>query len=279
MSLVLGLLATGSLVVGSAQDKSRYNILRPAPRELRRGMNPDRPGRVEAPYTVDAGHVQVELGFVEAVFDGGRTKGEPRTTDWVVAPANIKIGLLNNLDVQMAVNPYGGHRLKDRATGSVSKGSGVGEMQTRLKLNVWGNDGGKTSFGVMPFVKWPLPSSDLRNGRTEGGLMLPLQVNLTDRWALGAMAEFDFVANDAGGHSTEFVNAVTVGPQLTERLGVFVEFVAVTSSAARFPWQGFVDVGSTYLVNEDLQFDYGCNFGVTAAAPDFGPFAGVTWRF
>lgn len=278
-SLLFGVLATGSLAVGSAQDKTAYNLLNPTPRAFLRGMNPDRPGRTESPYTVDAGRVQVELGFVEAVFDRDRTSGDLSSAEWFVAPVNVKVGLLNNMDIQLVVNPHSRQRFEDRAANTVSTGSGVGEMQTRLKLNFWGNDDGKASLAVMPFVKWPLTSSDVRNGHTEGGFMLPLQVNLNDEWVLGAMTELDFVVNDSGSHYTELVNTITVGPQLTDRLGVFVEFVAVTSSADSLPWQGLVDVGSTYLLSENLQLDYGCNFGITDAAPDFNPFAGVSWRF
>ena len=30
-------------------------------------------------------------------------------------------------------------------------GDGWGDIETRMKINLWGNDGGKTAFGVMPF--------------------------------------------------------------------------------------------------------------------------------
>ena len=39
-----------------------------------------------------------------------------------------------------------------------------------------------------------------------------------------------------------------------------------------------VDVGLTYGVTEDLQFDTGANFGITRAADDVNVFAGFSWR-
>src|SRR5687767_13300570 len=48
----------------SPQDKSQYTLFNPVPRDMRRELSPDRPDRTESPFTVDAGHVQVELSFV-----------------------------------------------------------------------------------------------------------------------------------------------------------------------------------------------------------------------
>jgi hypothetical protein len=42
-------------------DKWQYHLLRPTPAELIPEMSTDRPDKTESPYTVDAGHFQVEL--------------------------------------------------------------------------------------------------------------------------------------------------------------------------------------------------------------------------
>ncbi len=161
----------------------------------------------------------------------------------------------------------------------MNQASGFGDVQTRLKLNFWGNDGGRTAFGIMPFVKWPLPSSSLRNGQTEGGVIFPLAGNIAEGWDLGAMTEFGFVAGEVGGYDTEFVNTITVGHELTRKLGMYLEFAATADTAPGFQWQGQVDVGWSYLLSENSQLDCGCNFGVTASAPDFNPFTGISVRF
>ena len=53
----------------------------------------------------------------------------------------------------------------------------------------------------------------------------------------------------------------------------------MTGSAPGFDWLGQVDVGFTYALSEDAVLDFGCNFGVTEAAPDFNPFVGFSVRF
>lgn len=244
-----------------------------------RPMSTDRPDQTESPYTVDAGHFQVEMDLVSAVFDRDRSgSDDKRTTGWGTS-LNLKAGLLNDVDIQFVLEPYVHTRVKDSVAGSVDTASGFGDFQTRLKVNLWGNDGGSTAFAMMPFVKWPLAESSLRNGKTEGGAIFILGFELPAGWGSAVMTEFDFVANDTGGYDTEFVNSITFSHDIVGELGGYVEFFSVVSSAGDVAWQGQFDVGFTYTVNDDLQLDTGCNFGVTGSAPDFNPFVGISWRF
>ena len=260
-------------------DKSAYNLFHPTPSEHVREMNTDRPDQTESPYTVDAGHFQLETDIGYAVFANDYAGGgDTRTTTWGVAPLNLKLGLFNNVDVQLVVDTYVHSRVENWLNGSVTRTSGFGDLQTRLKMNFWGNDGGKTAFGIMPFLKWPLPHSNLRNGRTEGGVIFPFALDLGRGLSLGAMTEFDLVAGDAGSHDAQFVNSITVGRTVTRRLGIYAEFLVVTRPSPDFRWQGQADTGWTYALRENLHLDAGCNFGVTQSAPGFRPFVGLSLR-
>jgi len=271
---------TGSDEKSQGKDEGVYSLFNSTPRELMRVLSTDRPDQTESPYTVDAGHFQVEMDFLNATFHRDRSSGADLLTEvWSSAPLNFKVGLMNNVDVQLMLDTYVRSRLEDRVGRTLDEASGLGDLQTRLKINFWGNDGGRTAFGVMPFVKWPLSGSSLRNGRTEGGIILPFALDLGRGWGFGAMTELDFVANGAGGYDTEFVNSITVGRDLSESWGLYVEFFTVTGSAPAFRWQGQADVGATYALNANLQLDWGCNFGVTESAPDFNPFLGISVRF
>ena len=260
-------------------DKWGYNLFRPVPRDLMREMSTDRPDQTESPYTVDAGHFQVEADLVSAVFDRDKSGGgDTRTTGWGTS-LNLKAGLLNNVDIQFVLDPYVSECVEDRVAGTTDKASGFGDLQTRLKINLWGNDDGKTAFALMPFVKWPLPESSLRNGKTEGGAIFILGYELPAGWGSAVMTEFDFVSDGAGGYDTEFVNSITFSHVIIGDIGGYVELFTVTGSAPGFKWQGQVDAGFTYAFNENTQLDLGCNFGVTKSAPDFNPFVGFSFRF
>jgi hypothetical protein len=265
--------------VGAA-DKSAYSLARPVPVDLLRELSTDRPDQTESPYTVDAGHFQVEMDFVNYTRDHDTSGGtDVRTKDWSIAPLNLKLGLTNRVDLQLMVDPHVSSRVEDRLAGTKTRVSGFGDVVTRLKINCWGNDGGATAFAVMPFVKWPLSASAVRNGRTEGGVIFILGFELPAGWGSAAMTEVDFVSDGARGRDTEWINTITFAHDLTDRLGGYFEFVVVSGNAPGFRWQGQFDAGLTYALTDNTQFDLGCNFGVTASAPDYQPFVGLSRRF
>jgi hypothetical protein len=283
LSVAGGLLFLASWCGGVAQslpDKSHYHLFNPTPREQMRELSTDRPDQTESPYTVDAGHFQIEMDLANGMLDHDRADaGGMRSQAWSFGGVNLKVGLLNNVDLQVVLDGYVATRTQDRVAGVSSDASGFGDVQTRLKINVWGNDGGATAFAIMPFVKWPLSQSNLRNGKTEGGLILPLAVELPQGWGMGMMTEFDFVRDGGGGFDPEYLNTITFGHDIAGNLGGYVEFAALFTPESNAEWQGQLGVGLTYGVNADVQLDLGCNFGVTRAAPDFNPFVGLTLRY
>lgn len=274
------LLLVACAAPAGAAEKAGYSVLNPTPRELMRDLSTDRPDQTESPHTVDAGHWQLEMDFFIHTRDHETRDGaDVRVRDWSVAPLNLKLGLTNQVDLQLMVDPYVRSRTEDRVAGTVDRASGMGDVTTRLKVNLWGNDHGATAFAIMPFVKWPLSASDVRNGETEGGVMFILGFELPDGWSSAVMTEVDFVSDGDGGHDTEWLNTITFARSLTDRVGFYVEFVAVTGDAPGFDWQGQLDGGFTYALSDDAQLDFGCNFGVTRSAPDYQPFVGYSRRF
>ena len=277
--MLLGVAGFGGWLEAAADpapDKSRYHLFNPTPREQMRELSTDRPDQTESAYTVDAGHVQVEMDLVNYTHDeaGGVT-----TEALAIVPLNLKFGLLNNVDVQFVLDSY--VREKTRTPGAPATDvDGTGDLLTRLKVNFWGNDGGVTALAVMPFVKWPLSQSSLRNGKTEGGIIMPLSIGLGERFGLGLMTEVDFLQDSAGTeHHLDYVNSITVSCDVTEKFGAYIEFFTVVSEEQGSDWVGQFDFGVTFGLTADVQLDAGMNIGVTDSAPDWQPFAGLTVRF
>src|SRR5215831_9267119 len=107
-TLFLSVLAT-TLAVSSRgdepmpEDKSHYTLFNPTPSESMRVWRTDRAG--VTPYTVDAGHFEVDVTLVTYGYD----EFEPRsvglmflpkfsTDAWAYGATTIKLGLLNRLD-------------------------------------------------------------------------------------------------------------------------------------------------------------------------------------
>lgn len=257
-------------------DKSGYGLFNPVPDALMRELTPDRPDKTESPYTVDAGHYQLEMDFANYTYD--KTDGTT-TKAWNVAPFNLKVGLRNNLDLQFVFDNYLNVRTKDNSGNSMTQ-SGVGDLTARLKLNLWGNDGGQTAFGLLPYVKFPTSTDGLGNSAVEGGVIFPLAVKLPGDFDLGLETAVGFLRDDNGSnYHTDFINSVTLGHAIFGKLSGYVEFFSEVSTEVYTSWIGTLDTGLEWMLTENVQLDCGCNFGVTSAADDFNPFAGITVRF
>ena len=262
-------------------DKSGYSLFHPTPPALMREMSADRPDKTESPYTVDAGHFQMEIDLVNYSYDrdtdGGRNT---RTDDLFVAPMNLKLGLLNNVDLQVILGTYNRVREEDRTLGTTQTTSGFAGVATRLKINLWGNDGGRTAMGVMPFVIFPSGQEGLGIPEIEGGVIFPLAVELPHGWSLGMMTEFAMLNNETGnGRDATFINSITFGHGIWGKLSGYVEFFSQVSAGNNSGWIGTADFGLTYRVTANFLLDAGVNFGVTDRADNLNVFTGFTWRF
>ena len=226
----------------------------------------DRPDFTESPYTVDAGAVQIELSFFDYAKSGG-------TDAFAIAPSNIKVGLLDDLDIQFVINPY--VRVKDETDSQ----SGLGDTQVRLKINLWGNDSGQTALAIMPFIQIPTAADGLGHNHVEGGVILPFAVELTEGVGLGLMLEADFVYDEAASnYETELVATAAVGFDITEEVGAYAELIGSTGADGDSPDIAILGLGVTYQMTGNLQFDAGVNIGLSEDADDVGVFSGVTLR-
>jgi hypothetical protein len=245
-----------------------------------REFQTDRPDLTEGPYTVDAGHVQLEMDLANYFYD--RTNREHITRQaLVIADPTFKLGLLNDLDAELITTPVIYQQTRFRDTDTSDYRTGSGDTIFRMKWNLWGNDGGQTAFGLLPYLKVPTNTRRLGNHYIEGGLILPLTIKLPNGFELDGMTEFDVLRNsDNLGYHLEWVNSVALHKDLIEdRLNAYVEFY---SSVSRDPHAGPVetaDVGLLLLVAPNVQLDCGVNFGLTRRATDYNPFVGLSVRF
>jgi hypothetical protein len=274
---------TVSAAASEPADKSEYHLFNPTPRPLMRELSTDRPDKTESAYTVDAGHFQFEMDIVSYGYDRYNTdRLNVRDETIAIAPINLKLGLLNNVDLQMIIEPYLSARTRNReAPRSTERRHGFGDITVRTKVNVWGNDGGTTAMAIMPFVKLPTNQHQLGNNSVEGGIIFPLAVELPQGWSMGVMTEIDFIRDEqeGGGHHPEFINSITFSHDIVGALGGYAEFFSMVSTESGSDWVGTLDFGLTYGLTDDIQLDGGVNIGLTRSAEDISPFIGISWRF
>lgn len=253
--------------------------------EFKREISTDRPDKTESPYTVEAGHVQFELNLMSFSFDDSSPTD---STELKVRRASMggiaKYGLAHNIDLQLMVG-FGG-------VSSWIEGPGTGletskfprfefsDPGLRLKINLRGNDSGKTAIGLMPYVILPLGSEAETADTWQGGIIVPAAVELGERSGCGLMLELDAVSDEVGdGHHLELVSSATVSYDVSSAIGVFVELFQQVDLRGGSPWSPTFDSGVTIAASDNVQIDFGANLGLNAYAEDFNPFVGVSLRF
>ncbi len=241
--------------------------------EFRRELSTDRPDKTESPYTVEAGRVQLEIDL----FNYGRTTVAAGATDFEMrsysSSINAKAGLWRAADLQVILG-------WERAT--VEGGAeteGVSDPVLRLKLNLIGNDGGKYALGVMPYVVVPVGAEEVSSDSWQGGLIVPVAIDLGRSFGLGLMQEMDLVANvDADGRHWEYVASATLARDLSEKLGAYFELFQSVSLAGKQTWVPTLDAGLTLALGPNVQLDGGVNVGLNRHGEDFNPFVGLSVR-
>jgi hypothetical protein len=257
---------------GLSEARGQYHLFSPRPTSEMRELSTDRPDQTESPYTVDAGHLQLEMDLLNWTRD---TAAGTRTDSLSLAPFNLKLGLAQNIDLQLVLETWTWQRESGRQH---SRTSGLGDVTIRWKQNLWGNDGGATALAIMPYVTIPTRASDLGRQEAEGGVVVPFGWNMPNGLYLGLQTQWDMLPTDTGGKQHAWFNSATVGFDITDRLGGYVE-VTATVFGDDSPWQSTLDGGMTFALSENVQLDLGCNFGLTESAPDVQPFVGLTYRY
>jgi hypothetical protein len=264
----------------TAPDKSAYTVFNPTPDSLLRSLCTDRPTKSTSPCTVDAGHWQVEsdvYNFTQVSADGLTT-----TTQLFTNPT-LKLGLTNNLDVEVNIAPYETVTTHDAAAGTTSTAAGVGDLFLRAKLNLAGDDGGTFGFALVPYIKVPTAPSGVGNGAVEGGLVAPLQFNLPMNWQLVIDPEIDALANAVGpGRHVNTSGLLSFSYPVTKTVTASAEVWGdVNFDPTGTVTQYSFDLGAAWIPPKapTFQLDGGVNLGLNRATPGVQAYIGVSRRF
>lgn len=237
-----------------------------------REMFTDRPDVTESPHSVAPGMFQVEMSF----FDYERDRLEDyRLDNWVVGSINLKYGLTRNSDLQFIINMHS--RQRTAGLGENDLASGFDDLTLRYKHNLWGNDEGRTSLALMPFITMPT-HGEIGSEAWGGGLVMPFAVELSKRFSLGLMAQCDLVPDlETNGHDVEWLATASLGVELAERWGAYTELIAAMGEDMDAQLRSAT--GLTFAISENLVLDGGVRVGLNRDAPDLGFFTGVSFRF
>jgi hypothetical protein len=264
------------LLAPAALPAQDYSLFHRTPRAEARPLATDRPDRTESARSIPAGWVQVEANVV--AWSRDREAGAA-TRDFGVAQLNLKVGLLPDVDLQLITEVWSRQTVHGRDGTLLASASGQGLVVGRVKVNLWGNDGGRTALAIMPFAGAVRQDATpgVRVGRHAiAGIIVPFSAELGGDWSLGAQLEVDLANDVPGTWRGTWVQSLTVGRPIAGSLSGFVELFHASGGAPR---ELTADGGLTLGLTDDLQLDAGVNVGLTRGADDVNPFLGLAVRF
>jgi hypothetical protein len=283
LGLALGVVTT-AIAADTNTDKSQYSLFHPTPVDQLRAMNSEQADKILNPFTVDAGHVQIEASLVD-YYNGSRQGSVGRVYNYnnsanafYWAPS-FKVGLLNNLDLEVEPS-Y--HTISASQSGyvgsrpySVSRTeSEFGNVNVAVKANLWGNDGGATALALRPYISIPT-----QGGRTVvGGLDVPFAWQLPFGLTLKIASGIGAVENGDGTLYVGFENSAALEKNLTPELLVFVNLATGVTTDEAADWVGYAGFGAAYTLSRNFQAYAGMRFGFEDGY-DYNPYAGITLRF
>lgn len=265
-------------------SKSQYWLFNPTPDRLLRDMTTDRPDTTESPFTIDAGRVQVEstvFGYARSARDADGARAD----SYEIGTTNVRIGITSFAEIDVVWQPYGIVRTRSPVPGRSTTNSGVGSIDLRAKVNLWGNDTfgdpGTSAFGLLPFITLP---TDDDNGvgapEFEAGLIVPFTVQIGDKAGLGLNAGFISAdAEETSAYRTEYLASASLSYEWSDRLGTYYEVAAQFETDDPHGDAVVLGTGLTYAIDGNTQLDAGINVGVSRAADRINPFVGISRRF
>lgn len=273
----------------STEDKSHYTLFNPTPTDSLRVWRTDHAGVV--PYTIDAGHIEVDVTAVSYghdeedfgvfFFNNSVIEFKERTEIWRYGFTQIKIGLLNKLDAEVMIEPY------QTVTTTVGADtfrpfrhtdSGFGDVSARVKLNVWGDDRGKTALSISGNATFPTANAHLGGGRYAAGPSLEFAAQLPGDFQLRINSGASISQDVRDNTQSVFGNLISLSHPIVGPLEEYCAFSALAFSSGG-DWVGEIRVGLNYRLARNLELYAGSSFGVTDNAMDYQPFAGFAARF
>jgi hypothetical protein len=240
----------------------------------------DRPGKGSPACTVDAGHLQAEVGLVDWSHERNRDSIED---DLLIGDVALRYGLGSSTELRLGWTAHGHVRTKDRRTGLVSRDHGSGDVTIGLRQNLHDPDGSGFAIAVQPFATLPTGGHAIGAGSWGAGLVVPVTYQLPSNIQFGLTSEID-AAPDEDRHARHLAYSETASVSLpvTRSITGSVELWALRDrDPAGHGNQYSLDLAAAWIPKEKarLQLDGGTYVGLNRRTPDLEGYVGVTGKF
>ncbi len=223
----------------------------------------ERPGQTDSPNSIEKGGLQIETGLFFQRTEISRNVSQERS----VTPTSLfRIGLLKKLELRV-LNEIVKYKVIDNSRSEeISNSSGTENMQLGFKYQLSQN-GSKTTIGALAHMVVPTGSRGIGNQKYGIISKLSLSHNLEGPGSIGLNAGYnntDLRFADEGlvrDQDGNFSYTLIYGHSINSAIGIYVE--AFGDYLNFEDWENGMDAGISYLLNDNLQFDYSFGWGLS----------------
>jgi hypothetical protein len=231
----------------------------------------------EIAETIQPGKFLLEMDAISLGFDRDRST-DNKFDALGLARTVVSAGLTRDVDLQVGVQLFVRTTYHDR--GFRDTRSGLGDLTLRTKWAFWRDEQLGAVAAVIPYVKIPSRAREVGNGAVEGGLIVPWSMTLPGGIKTGAMAQWDFLRNDANnGYDSRWFASAYAHRNFTQFLGFYGESTLTASSASSSSFAGSLGGGATLTVSKNFRWDYGISRGLGTSGTDWIHVLRFKWGF
>jgi len=206
----------------------------------------DRPDQTESAIVVPKGSIQIETGIVSETSNDNSVKNfsGPSTL--------IRYGISNIFELR-AFNQYESNRID--LDGGKIKTTGLSDLEIGLKIQLLKRDNVSTDIAFLSHIILPTAKDELSNMTIGSVNRLCISNQLNGDIVLGYNIGYQYI-----NEMNAFTHSITLGFPIFKIFGMYLENYGTFLEGGHF--ENNFDLGITYLVVKNFQFDLSYGFGL-----------------
>jgi len=235
----------------------------------------DRPDFTESSVTVGYGVAQLETGYT--FFYDEEDGAEVRSHSF--PKSLLRVGMFAEwFELRVDWN-YGNENTEIAAIEESL--SGAEDLGLGMKLALTPQEKILPETAIILQTSIPSGSDDFTADEMLPGFNYLYSWEINDQWSTAGSTAVNRAVDDGTGDSyVEVSQSWTVSRSWNDRLGSYAEwFVIAPSSADTVDTEHYFNAGSTFLINNDIQWDVRAGLGLNDAADDFFAGTGLSLRY
>ena len=229
----------------------------------------DRPDQTESSSVVPLKSLQVETGFVLE----NKNNDHNKIKSYAYNTTLLRYGLLSNLELRLGLE-YLGNKIKNISSGTEENYSGLSPLHAGFKVNISAEKGWMPEIAFMGAMELPFTANEFyRPSYPAANMRFAFSHTLSDRLELGYNLGVEWDGDSA---VPDYFYSIALGAAITDKLGMFLEAYGLIQEENE--GEHLLDMGFTYLITPNLQFDISGGIGLNNQTIDNFLSAGLTVR-